>query len=57
MIEDVTRKVHIAGLSYRDWEQEAARLERAANGAEWIGLVDGQHLMRAGELVAEMIRS
>jgi hypothetical protein len=51
MIEDVSRKLHLAELSYQDWEQEAARLERAAGGAEWGGFVDGQHLVQAGELV------
>jgi hypothetical protein len=50
--ETVRRQLELVGLSYADWEIEAASLRRAADASAAGGLVDGQHLVRSGELVA-----
>lgn len=48
--ERLRARVELTGLSYADWEMEANSLKRAADAAALGGYVDGQHLVRAGEL-------
>lgn len=46
------RQLELVGLSYADWETEAATLQRLAAAAAASGFVDGKHLVRCGELAA-----
>ncbi len=45
------QQLELTGLSYADWELEAAALRRAADGSAAGGFIDGQHLVRSGELI------
>jgi hypothetical protein len=47
---DHRSQLELTGLSYADWELESEALRRAADGSARGGLVDAQHLVRAGEI-------
>jgi len=51
---EVRRRLELTGVSYADWEKEAAALRSAADSAEIGRFVDGRHLTRAGEIAAEI---
>lgn len=51
---DIRQRLELIGLSYADWELESEALRRAADGAAGTGLVDGAHLVRAGQIADEI---
>ena len=52
--DEIRRRLDLTGVSYADWEKEAAALRNAADSAEIGRYVDGRHLTRAGEIAAEI---
>lgn len=48
---DLRQRLELTGLSYADWELESETLRHAADASARSGLVDGDNLVRAGEIV------